>query len=978
MTTQEDPSIISSIEKSKSDNFDCLIKILPNGIKALLVSDPNSENSSAALAVNIGSLSDNPDELGLAHFCEHLLFMGTEKYPSESDYEDYLSKNGGSCNAYTVRDKTVFYFEVNNSAFEGALDRFAQFFICSKFSESSVEREVNAVDSEFSKNKNTDTWRIQELFRSQLNPKSPFSQFSTGNKQTLSHPDIRQRLLKMYNKLYTSEIMTLCVYSDMKLEEQITLVEKLFKAVPKRDNFEMPRYDTVKPYDENILSHFYKIVPIKEEDKISFRWYMPFCSNYKVKPLYFFSSLFGHEGPNTITAYLKRENLITDLVTSFEDNAKIFSIFKIDITLTKKGYEDYTSVILAVLKYIQEIKIKGVCERYFNEIKNISQIKFDYRNKTQAKTFTQQYCDYLLLYKPEDVFTGKFLMKEYNEELLKKYLDMFNLDNLVISLISKKIEKECTLTEKWYGTKFSKEKLNIKQEEIEAFKYDKNKYKFDYPPENKFVPKNLDIFPIPNRENIPKYPELIFEKENCKAYFLQDNEFKLPKGIIKLRINFVKNLCNNSDIKNQIISRLLKRIIKLELNEILYLAEESDVKFKFKIFYDKIEISIQAFNDSLKSGLQEFLTYIQTMELSPEKHKEMLELQKQEYLKKINNLLLQRSYKVNIEYMKMLLLTGSNDYKDLIYFLTNEEIKLDDLIKFKKSMFLETKSLWLIQGNLQKDTALDIINTTNEIFKLDINTPITKSFYAKRTIELNPNINYTFRFLNPNKAEQDSSILSIYQMGLLEREEEQYYKILNSFLSTKFYDTLRTKETLGYIVLILKFISTEICHLVGLIQSGVKEPEYLSSRIRNFFKEKEEEIKNITEEDFNSHVKSLLVEETRKDINLKEQFKRNWDEIILNRYKFNIKEENADYLKKCTKEGFINFFEKYFKNDMRRLDIEYVCEKHWEENEKKLKEEIIDCQYIKKRLVFDKISDFQDCNNLYPCFSSSYYRDINQ
>ena len=290
----EDKSIIKSIEKSKSDKFDCLIKILPNGLKALLVSDPDSDKSSASLAVNVGSLTDSPNELGLAHFCEHLLFMGTEKYPSENDYDGFLSKNGGESNAFTDMDKTVYYFNVDNDAFESALDRFAQFFIASKFSEGSVEREINAINSEFSKNKNSDVWRFYQLFKSQLNPKSPFSQFSTGNLETLSYPDIRERLLKMYNKYYTSEIMALCLYSNMTLDEQINLVEKLFKDVPKRENFEMPVYDKVKPYDESYLSYFYKIVPVEDNDQIIFKWLFPFCENYKAKPLKFLSSLFGH------------------------------------------------------------------------------------------------------------------------------------------------------------------------------------------------------------------------------------------------------------------------------------------------------------------------------------------------------------------------------------------------------------------------------------------------------------------------------------------------------------------------------------------------------------------------------------------------------------------------------------------------------------------------------------------------------------
>ena len=102
--------VYTNIEKSKSDKFDCQIRILKNGLKAFLISDPEAERSSASLGVNVGSFMDLPDEYGLAHFCEHLLFMGTKKYPSENEYQSYLSKNGGNSNAYTSVDKTFFYF----------------------------------------------------------------------------------------------------------------------------------------------------------------------------------------------------------------------------------------------------------------------------------------------------------------------------------------------------------------------------------------------------------------------------------------------------------------------------------------------------------------------------------------------------------------------------------------------------------------------------------------------------------------------------------------------------------------------------------------------------------------------------------------------------------------------------------------------------------------------------------------------------
>lgn len=63
-----------------------------------------------------------------------MLFMGTEKFPDEAEYDEYISKNSGSTNAFTDKQITAYMFDVSNAAFEGALDRFAQFFISPLFS----------------------------------------------------------------------------------------------------------------------------------------------------------------------------------------------------------------------------------------------------------------------------------------------------------------------------------------------------------------------------------------------------------------------------------------------------------------------------------------------------------------------------------------------------------------------------------------------------------------------------------------------------------------------------------------------------------------------------------------------------------------------------------------------------------------------------------------------------------------------------
>lgn len=66
---------------------------------------------------------------GLAHFLEHLLFMGTEKYPDEAEYNVFLSEHGGSSNAYTDSEDTNYYFDVAAPHLEQALDRYVMPFL---------------------------------------------------------------------------------------------------------------------------------------------------------------------------------------------------------------------------------------------------------------------------------------------------------------------------------------------------------------------------------------------------------------------------------------------------------------------------------------------------------------------------------------------------------------------------------------------------------------------------------------------------------------------------------------------------------------------------------------------------------------------------------------------------------------------------------------------------------------------------------
>ena len=150
-------------------------------------SESGLKQSSAALCIKMGSFSD-PNELpGLAHFLEHMVFMGSKKYEDENGFDDFIQRKGGFDNAHTDTEVTCFYFDVQRRSFNEAVDRFAQFFISPLMKKEAMTRERMAVHSEFQQAKPSDSDRKQQLLGTLAkDPDNPMGKFMWGNLESLS------------------------------------------------------------------------------------------------------------------------------------------------------------------------------------------------------------------------------------------------------------------------------------------------------------------------------------------------------------------------------------------------------------------------------------------------------------------------------------------------------------------------------------------------------------------------------------------------------------------------------------------------------------------------------------------------------------------------------------------------------------------------------------------------------------------------
>ena len=87
--------ISTQLKKSRCNKRDYRYIQLKNEMKCMLVQDPESETAAACLHMGAGSLRDPEGMNGLAHFCEHMLFLGTKQFPEENTYAKYITANGG-------------------------------------------------------------------------------------------------------------------------------------------------------------------------------------------------------------------------------------------------------------------------------------------------------------------------------------------------------------------------------------------------------------------------------------------------------------------------------------------------------------------------------------------------------------------------------------------------------------------------------------------------------------------------------------------------------------------------------------------------------------------------------------------------------------------------------------------------------------------------------------------------------------------
>ncbi|XP_008428221.1 insulin-degrading enzyme isoform X2 [Poecilia reticulata] len=891
--------VVTDIIRSPEDRRDYRGLEFRNGLKAMLISDPTTDKSSAALDVHIGSLSDPANISGLAHFCEHMLFLGTEKYPKENEYSQFLSEHAGSSNAFTSGEHTNYYFDVSHEHLQGALDRFAQFFLCPLFDESCKDREVNAVDSEHEKNLMNDAWRLFQLEKATGNPNHPFSKFGTGNKLTLeTRPskegvDIRQELLKFHSTYYSANLMGLCVLGRESLDELTAMVENLFGEVENK-NVPVPEFPE-HPFQEEHLKQFYKVVPIKDIRNLYVTFPIPDLQKYyKSNPGHYLGHLIGHEGPGSLLSELKSKGWVNTLVGGQKEGAKGFMFFIINVDLTEEGLLHVEDIIFHMFQYIQKLRTKGPQEWVFDECKDLSKVAFRFKDKERPRGYTSKVAGLLHYYPLEEVLAAEYLLEDFRPDLIEMVLDKLQPENVRVAVVSKSFEGQTDRTEEWYGTQYKQEAIS--EESIQNWANADLNGKFKLPMRNEFIPTNFEIYPL--EKDSPSVPTLIKDTAMSKVWFKQDDKFFLPKACLNFEF-FSRYLYTDPVHCN--MTYLFLRLLKDNLREYAYPAHLAGLVYDISAVMNALTLSVKGYNDKQHILLKKIIEKMATFEIDEKR----FDIIKEAYMRSLNNFRAEQPHQHAMYYLRLLMTEVGWTKDELRESL--DDVTLPRLRAFIPELLSRLHIEALLHGNITKESALGMMQMVEDTLIEHAHTkPLLPSQLIRyREVQVPDGGWYVYQ--QRNEVHNHCGIEIYYQTDMQTTNDNMLLELFCQIISEPCFNTLRTKEQLGYIVFSGPRRANGVQGLRFIIQSE-KAPHYLESRVEAFLRTMEKALEDMSEEAFQKHIQALAIRRLDKPKKLSAECAKYWGEIISQQYNFDRDNIEVAHLKTLTKENIMQFY----------------------------------------------------------------------
>ena len=836
------------VVSSPNDDRLYALVTLENGLEVMLVSDPTVEKSAAALSIGLGAATDPEDYPGMAHYLEHMLFMGSSQFPDPDGFMAFTSEHGGMSNAYTGLDITNYMMLVENDAFPEALDRFSSFFTDPLLDPTYIEKEKNAVNAEWSMRREQD-FRITYRLGRKLLGDHPANRFLIGNLESLADKTeggLHAATVAFFNDNYSANLMKASLIGNRSLTDLKALANTYFSDIP---NKQVTRPDVVTPIDfAAVGGQTVRYLP--KDDTREHRLDFIIENNpavYDTKPADYLSYILASEMPDTPAVRLRELGWASSLSVSADPSRYgNYGLMTFSVQLTPEGLGHRDEITAMLLGYLETLRAEGVDGRYAREFGTSLANRFRFLEKIDDFSYAHELTRAMQTYPAHLAIAAPYRFTHFDQEAV---------DNVLAQLVPERlyvweIDQQQSVSESlyFYDGQYSLAPLTLP--DAEALRAISKRYNLALPAENRLLPERFDVV------DTDATPQQVIADPDLSVWLQGSEAFAdLPRGYTQLYLN--------SPARQQSADAAVMLVLWSDLYGIQQtpLINEAGIAgMGLNLALDQgLRLSISGFTDKQPQLLKAALAGLR---VNPDE--QALSQVLDRFVRGLDNR--KRDMPVSQLGRALASLTRTGFYDEASLRASAAAVNVERFNAFVDDVLQHALVRVYLFGNYDAAYAASLAETVRAA--LPEVRSVSSAYARERVYAPEPD---TTLVNNIDLPVEDLGMMLLYAAPQADIASEAAGEILARHLRNRAFDTLRTEEQLGYAAGGLTTTLQDRPMIGFYIQTPVKGPVDMLARFEAFAEEYALMLDELTPEQFANLKSGVLTQLTEPPTNLADE-----------------------------------------------------------------------------------------------------------
>ena len=836
------------VNKSPNDNRSYAAVTLDNGLKVLMVSDSETEKSAAALSVGVGAFSDPMDFQGMAHYLEHMLFMGSESFPEPDGYMNFAAENGGSSNAYTSSEITNYMITIENQAFPEALHRLSEFFSAPILDPDYIQKEKNAVNAEWSMRREQDFRIIYRLAR-QLLGDHPANRFQIGNLESLADKTeggLHAATVAFFEQYYSANLMKASLIGNLPLEALQALAERHFGEIPNKQAVKPEMSATIDFAEVGAKRVHY--APQDDTRELRLDFIIDNNSDlYDTKPSEYLSYILGSEMPDTPAVRLRDLGWASALMVS-ADPARYgnYGLFTFSVQLTPEGLAHREDITAMLLGYLNMLREQGIDDRYAEEFGTSMANRFRFLEKMDDFSYAHELTRAMQTYPARFAIEAPYRFTGFDKEAVEAVLAQLVPQRLHVW----EIDQAQVVSESlyFYEGQYAVEPLVVP--DAAALALQTADYQLALPAQNQLLPQQFELAITDST------PDLVIDEPGLSVWLQGSEAFAdLPRGYTQIYLN--------SPLRQQQVEAAVMLVLWSDLyglEQTALINEAGIAGMGLNLGLDEgLRLSISGFTDKQPALLA---TALAALRINPSA--QSLDQAVDRFVRGLENRKRELPFRQLGRTLSSLTRTGFYDEASLLDAVA--QVTPERFNAFVETV-LETALVRVyLFGNYDAAFAQSLAATLRSA--LPAQRSAATSYARERVYSPVPGQTLV---KNTDLPVEDLGMMLLYAAPEASVANEAIGRVLAGHIRNRAFDTLRTEEQLGYAAGGLTTTLQDHPMVGFYIQTPVKTPVEMLARFEAFAEEYAVMLDELTPEQFDNLKSGVLTQLTEPPTNLSDE-----------------------------------------------------------------------------------------------------------